>query len=46
MQSDETVEAERAAAERALLAWELHSLHETLDEMINAAEMLAAEAAD
>ena len=42
MQSDETVEAERAAAERALLAWELHSLHETLDEMINAAEMRAA----
>jgi len=39
----ETVEAERAAAERAALAQQLHSLHETLAEMINAAEMRAAD---
>ena len=37
MHSDETAETERAA-----LAQQLHSLHETLAEMINAAEMRAA----
>jgi hypothetical protein len=41
---DETVAMvmdELAAAERAALAQQLHSLHETLAEMINAAEMRA-----
>ena len=36
-------EAERAAAERAVFAQQLHSIHETLAEMI---KKLAAEAAD